>query len=29
MIAGVGVDMVTIARMEKSLGSGAFWRRGV
>ena len=27
MIAGVGVDMVRIERMEKSLGSEAFWRR--
>ena len=27
MIFGVGVDMVRIERMEKSLGSEAFWRR--
>ena len=27
MIAGVGVDMVRIERMEKSLGSEAFWQR--
>lgn len=27
MIAGVGVDMVRIGRMEKSLGSEAFWQR--
>lgn len=27
MIAGVGVDMVRIERIQKSLGSEAFWRR--
>lgn len=27
MIFGVGVDMVRTERMEKSLGSEAFWRR--
>ena len=27
MIFGVGVDMVRIGRMEKSLGSEAFWQR--